>query len=201
MNTEPHPLLLFSLPDRTQRLASLLQREILIPCPGTVQLESLLLNLPGCDRDYISTRVETIFVNGNAVDSLAEPLAPGMTVALSAAMPGLAGAIFRKGGLHKSLRSRPSSTRTVNPDEGYVSIRLFNQVAADLAEPLLTRGVLMRGPALARFVRNRAGQLLKDGGAITLDSQPVTGNDAKQRPASFPQVLVRSTFISIPARS
>jgi hypothetical protein len=108
-------------------------------------------------------------------------------------MPGLAGAIFRKGGLHKSLRSRSSSTRTVNPDEGYVSIRLFNQVAADLAEPLLTRGVLMRGPALARVVRPRAGQLLKDGGSITLDSQPVTGNDAKQRLASLPQVLVRST--------
>jgi len=184
------PTLLFSLPDGTQRLASLLQREILIPCPRTVTLEALLLGLPGCDRDYISTRIETIFLNGNAVDSLATTLQPGMTVALSAAMPGLAGAIFRKGGLHASLRSQPVHTKTARPEDAYIIIKLFNQVAADLAAPLLGHGARMRGPSLARFIRNRAGQLLKDGGAITLDHQPVSGKDAEQLLTALPIVRV-----------
>jgi len=180
MNKGTIPLLHFSIPDKTKRLSSLLQRGILVPCPDPVGLEPLLMRLPGCDRDYSRTRIETIFVNGNAVDSLSETLLPGATVALSAAMPGLAGAIFRKGGMHGSLRSRPTAAGTIAPGGTYITIRLFNQVAADLAEPLLTTGVLMRGPALARFVRKRAGELTREGGAITLDRQPVSGSDSVQ---------------------
>jgi len=88
MSHQSPPTLHFSLPDGTKRLASLLQRGILIPCSGSTDLESLLLLLPGCDRDYIGSRIETIFVNGVAIDSLTTILHPGATVGLSAAMPG-----------------------------------------------------------------------------------------------------------------
>jgi len=188
------PTLRFSLPDGTKRLASLLQRGILVPCSRPINLEALLLDLPGCDRDYISRTIETIFVNGTAVDSLTVQLHPGATVGLSAAMPGLAGAIFRKGGPHAGLRSQPFATRNADPGEPYIMVRLFNQVAVDLAGPILGRGAIMRGAALARFVRNRASQLLAGGGTITLNNQPLTTTAAEDRLANMPMVLVQAVY-------
>jgi hypothetical protein len=192
MSHQSPPTLHFSLPDGTKRLASLLQRGILIPCSGSTDLESLLLLLPGCDRDYIGSRIETIFVNGVAIDSLTTILHPGATVGLSAAMPGLAGAIFRKGGMHASLRSRPISTRKTQPEAASITVRLFNQVAADLAGPILGRGAIMRGAALARFVRNRASQLLAGGGTMTLDGSPVSRNGADIRLAALPLIRIQA---------
>jgi hypothetical protein len=77
-------------------------------------------------------------------------------VALSGAMPGLAGAIFRKGGAYASFRSNvaaaPSSFREP-PFEGIVILKLFNQVAADLGPYFLKKGIRIKGSMLSDFFR------------------------------------------------
>ena len=71
----------------------------------------------GISESYLNERVQTIFLNGRAVDDLfGEVVGNNSTIALSAAMPGLAGAVFRKGGMLSSLRNPRAGT-----DPGCVS--------------------------------------------------------------------------------
>ncbi len=68
--TEPPTLILTVQAGTISRLAPLLQRGFLVPCPGQVTLYDFLPGLPGFDREYITSRIETIFINGCAADSL-----------------------------------------------------------------------------------------------------------------------------------
>lgn len=151
--TKKYPTLVIEIKvNRIKRLATLLQRGFLIPCSRPLSLYDLLSELPGFDHDYITSRIETIFINGSAGDSLDQILMPGNRVALSAAMPGLAGAIFRKGGMHASLRSKPVPASPHRTEKsGFITLKLFNTTAADMVEPLLKSGILIQGSVLARF--------------------------------------------------
>ncbi len=61
--------------------------------------------------------MQTIFINGSAADTLDRPLGTGRYPNLSAAMPGLAGAIFRREGpLRQPARSRTSSDECIGDD-------------------------------------------------------------------------------------
>ncbi len=161
MPTTPPPLLVLTVRTGTMsRLAPLLQSGFLVPCSGPVTLHDLLRSLPGFDREYITSRIETIFINGCAADSPEATLSAGDTVALSAAMPGLAGAIFRKGGLHASLRSRPARAQTKQTTtDDFITVKLFNMIATDTVEDILPRGILMKGSILARFFHRRQERL------------------------------------------
>ncbi|MCF6186152.1 MAG: hypothetical protein L3J49_01560 [Desulfobulbaceae bacterium] len=161
MPFQKQPTLILSVRGGTMaRLAPLLQRGFLVPCPGQVTLYDFLPGLPGFNREYITSRIETIFINGCAADSLETTLPVGSTVALSAAMPGLAGAIFRKGGLHASLRSQPARAQTkLTTTDGFITVKLFNTIATDTVEDILPRGILMKGPVLARFFHRQQERL------------------------------------------
>lgn len=143
----PHVLPLF---------ASLLQHGLLFPISKPIELATFLLSLPGFTPDYLEQTVQTIFVDGVAADSLDKELAGGSTVALSAAMPGLAGAIFRRHGMHGSLRSRPASVKHATSEHGgYVTLKLFNSIASDRVKDLLTRSILVHGQAFRTFAEPR----------------------------------------------
>ncbi len=192
--TQPYPIITLTVaPQQIKRLATLLQRGFLIPCPNPVSLETLLLGLPGFNREYIHNRIETIFINGSAADSLAYSLEPGSTVALSAAMPGLAGAIFRKGGPHAGLRTLPPPARSENHGRhAFVTLKLFNMVADDTVQPLLRQGILMKHATLARFFRNRAEQLQHILFAISINSTMIPLNKTVQLPDNEDTFLVRA---------
>jgi len=143
------------------KLATLLQRGFVLPVTGTVSIQELLAGLPGYSEEYIRERIQTIFVNGLAADDTARELAAGDTLALSAAMPGLAGAIFRRGGQHASLRTRPVAARRLGTAQaGYITLKLFNMIATETGRRLLEEGILIRGKILARFLRRQGGRIL-----------------------------------------
>ena len=180
-------------PKQIKRLATLLQRGFLIPCTNPIPLETVLLGLPGFSREYIHSRIETIFINGTASDSLAQSVGPGCTVALSAAMPGLAGAIFRKGGPHAALRTpAPTSLPGDQNRHQFLTLKLFNMVADDSVQPLLDQGILMRDTTLARFFKNRAEQLHHILSAITINRTPIPMDRPVQLPANQEIFLVRT---------
>jgi len=193
MDTLNHPTLVLHLqPDTDNRLATLLQRGFLIPCKGPVSLYDALSGLPGFDHDYIITRIETIFINGCAGDSLEQLLYPGDTVALSAAMPGLAGAIFRKGGPHAGLRSKPAVTQPPRvKTAGFITIKLFNMTATDTVKPLLARGILIKGATLARFFKARREQLQSLLTRIQLGKSSLSIDEAIQLAQSHPTLLLK----------
>ncbi len=194
MKTTPCPTItLIPAPKQIKRLATLLQRGFLIPCTDPIPLETVLFGLPGFTREYIHSRIETIFINGTATDSLAQLLVPGCTVALSAAMPGLAGAIFRKGGPHAALRTLPPAPRSEDHNRHeFLTLKLFNMVADDSVQPLLGQGILMRNTILARFFQNRAEQLQHILSAITINTTPIPLDTTIQLPDNQDIFLVRA---------
>ncbi len=152
-------LVLTAPPEHLAGFASLLQHGILFPVEQPIQIRTFLLALPGFSAEYIENTVQTIFVNGSAADSFQALLTAGSTLALSAAMPGLAGAIFRREGMHGSLRSQPtpgSSQRATEGEHGYLTLKLFNAIAQDRVTDLLSQGIVVTGSALCSFAQRQA---------------------------------------------
>ncbi len=123
-------------------------------------LRDLLCRQLAVASDYPEGRIQTIFLNGKAVDDPATTRVPaGSTIALSAAMPGIAGAMFRKHSPYAAMRtetSRPNpGARTEAPSPGRVTIKLFNAVQRELGPEMLRRGVRVPGKAIGDLLRGR----------------------------------------------
>ena len=147
--------------DAINKIATLLQRGFILPISNPVSITELLNSLPGFSNDYIRDRVQTIFVNGLAEDNTGRQLVAGDTLALSAAMPGLAGAIFRRGGQHASLRTRPvEAVKGQGDQSGRITLKLFNMIATETGSQLLQTGLLIRGEVLARFFARQGERIL-----------------------------------------
>jgi hypothetical protein len=104
-------------------------------------------------EDYLRDRVQTVFLNGKAVDDETSAIVEdGDRLALSAAMPGLAGATLRKGGFFSGFRSAISLQGTAGektrPAAAVITIKLFNMIAAEIGPLFLARGIGIKGRQL-----------------------------------------------------
>lgn len=121
-------------------------------------VEEMLFNQLGLDTDYFEHRLQTIFLDGKAVDNVkAAKVRQGATLALSAAMPGLAGAILRRNGVYAAMRHEITHENNMTKEtvkEGTVTLKLFNLVAGDLGPRFLKQGIWIKGKYLQRFFRN-----------------------------------------------
>jgi len=176
--------------------ASLLQHGMVFHIDRPVAIVPFLLDLPGFSAEYIEKVVQTIFIDGVAVDSLDRDLPPGSTLALSAAMPGLAGAIFRRQGLHGSLRS---STRekpaTASGQSGCLTVKLFNMIAADRVRDLLERGICVAGKSFATFAAHRE-PLFQPPAVLFLDDVPLNHGELLQAAAAHPFLAVQACLLT-----
>ncbi|MGB3210581.1 MAG: hypothetical protein WBB19_07760 [Desulforhopalus sp.] len=121
-------------------------------------LGKFLSDFPGFTADYLANTVQTIFLNGTAVDDLTLPLTGSNPVlALSAAMPGLAGAIFRKNSFHSALRTETNAVRSASMQQHCctVILKLFNSIARDRGQELLRAGVCIQSDSLGTFFIKR----------------------------------------------
>lgn len=176
--------------------ASLLQHGILYPVDRPVEIQPFLLSLPGFSADYIEKAVQTIFINGVAADSLDRCLSCGGTLALSAAMPGLAGAIFRRQGLHGCLRSQPpAKDDSTLPCSGYITLKLFNSVATDRVFDLMSQGILVEEKAFHDFVIRRES-LFQPPVRLSLADQSLHYAGLLPAIAQFPVLEVQTRVLS-----
>jgi hypothetical protein len=161
INALPVTLCLRTTKNAAPKTATLLQRGFVLPVTDTISIAELLMGLPGFNQEYIRDRIQTIFVNGLAEDNTSRELSAGDILALSAAMPGLAGAIFRRGGQHASLRTRPAELNPFESDQsGYITVKLFNMIATETGPQLLQTGILIKGKTLARFLDRQGERIL-----------------------------------------
>ena len=114
---------------------------------------------PGLATDYLKNRIQTIFLDGKAVDDPEKAIVKdGSTLALSAAMPGMVGSTFRKEGVFASMRSQISHVTdpSVHHDRQIeVKLKLFNLIAKELGPAFLQKGVIIEGEHFQDFaVRN-----------------------------------------------
>ena len=145
--------------DAPGAFALLLQEGVFVPSSRDVSVHDFLCSFLEVDGRYLDERVRTVFLNGLAMDGLdSATLAPGDRLALSGTLPGLAGAVLRRGGFYAGMRESVTfSPRQARPGQGdfLVTVRFFNVVGADLAGRILSRGVFLNAAALAEFLRGR----------------------------------------------
>jgi len=153
------PRLRMTVSDHTLPLfTTVLQSGIEVKTGHGETLANFLNNFPGFTAEYLADTVQTIFLNGTAVDDLSLPLTgQNPVLALSAAMPGLAGAIFRKNSFHSALRTETKKVHDSDASESSVTVtlKLFNSIAKDRGEALLKAGLCMRADHLAVFLNKR----------------------------------------------
>ena len=134
----------------------LLQEGFQVACVDSCSVrEFLCIQLELCG-DYTEKNIQTIFLNGRPVDDVDTAiLHESDRLALSAAMPGLVGATMRKRGFFAKMRHSIShdfnEEESAEENEGkqcFVTVKLFNLLARDLARDFLRRGI--RFP-MARF--------------------------------------------------
>ena len=145
------------VPGRIAGLVPIFQQGFLVEVPRGSTLKNVL-DAAGLPREYLERRVQTIFVDGSVIDDIDSGVNDGSIVALSAAMPGLAGAIFRKGSPLSGLRSRTDGEKDDGCRPGgakLVLIKLFNIVAEEMGPELLRKGVVLNRTELESFFHNR----------------------------------------------
>ncbi len=138
---------------------TLLQSGVEIKSSNSETMGHFLNRLPGFTMDYVSDTVQTIFLNGTAVDDLTTPLGSDDPVlAISAAMPGLAGAIFRRNSFHAALRTNTETLIEVGEEAEptLVTLKLFNSIALERGTELLEMGVTVKTTYLNAFLAKRA---------------------------------------------
>jgi hypothetical protein len=121
-------------------------------------------------------KIQSIMLDGKPVDDIRSALIhDGSTLALSAAMPGLVGATLRRGGAYSSFRSVITYHETGTacaPVEGWVGVKIFNLLMAELGPDLFRKGVLVSAADLLGLMIERAGEF-GQGCSAALDGKPI----------------------------
>ena len=140
-------------------------------------MKSLLCEQLGLDPEYIEKRIKTLFLNGKPVDDINSAIIRnGSTLALSAAMPGLVGAVLRSGGFFASMRSTIShreETAVERPQEGMVSLKLFNILLREIGPAFLGRGIWILGKDLQNFIEGKLDDFWTGCKKATVDGKEV----------------------------
>jgi len=162
-----------------------------------VSIRELLCRHLGIPEDYFNNRIQTIFLDGMPVDNVdAAWVENNSRLALSAAMPGLVGATFRKGGLYASLRSTISYSKTRNSGvggEGKITLKLFNMVARELGPEFLKKGVIIDGKTFQNFVSDNLEDLKTACSSIHLNDTKISATRLKELKWADREVLLQIT--------
>ena len=177
------------------RFFALLRKGFLVETPLPCNLETLLCERLRIPAEYVAQRVQTVFLNGRAVDDVpTATVAHGAVVTLSAAMPGLVGATLRKGGKLTNLRSNISHRSTAagrNAQRpGQVTVKLFNLICAELAPDFLGRGVLLPPDDFQDFLSDTWSETAADCSAARVDGQPLAAAGLPSAVPSGPAVAL-----------
>ena len=122
-----------------------------------VSVQELLCRQLGLSADYLDNRLQTIFLDGKAVDNVKTAvIRQDSALALSAAMPGLAGVTLRRGGAYATMRQKITHKKNANNEivqDGSIVLKLFNLVARDIGPMFLIQGIWISGKNLQDFFR------------------------------------------------
>ncbi|NNL78203.1 MAG: hypothetical protein HKO68_17880 [Desulfobacterales bacterium] len=144
-------------------LFSLLSAGFSVIVKAGCSINDLLSQEIGISQTYIDDRIQTIFLNGKAVDdSRSATLEEGAILALSAAMPGMVGSTFRKSGVFASMRSQISHVTdpSVNLDSQIeVKLKLFNLIAKELGPAIFQNGIFIDGKLFQNFLLHNSENL------------------------------------------
>lgn len=154
-------------------LNPLLRTGVDVAVPGPLSVRALLCTVLELAPEFVERRVATLFLNNHPVDDLdATQVRPGDTMALAAAMPGIAGITMRRNSPVKALRADISCSQTAADSQpgqaGAVTVKLFNFIALEAGPGLLSQGVVAPARRVAETLAGLGSGLL----AVELDGTP-----------------------------
>ena len=163
--------------DQIQRFFHLLQQGFMVKAKVGCTIKEMFCHQFGISPEYLEGRIQTIFLDGKAVDDAgAAMVRDGSALALSAAMPGLVGATFRKGGYLASFRSQITHAPDdlfAQRQDGNITIKIFNLLLQEMGPPFLSRGIIIRREVLGDFLRQQPTPFWAGIKTATLDGQAV----------------------------
>jgi len=140
-------------------------------------IKSLLCQQFGLSPEYLENRIQTIFLDGKPVDNVdSATVKQGSTVALSAALPGLAGATLRRGGYYAPMRSQISHREEAAPEphhEGMIFLKLFNLLLKELGPSFLKRGIWVKGKDLSDLFKRQPDDFWAECKRAKLDGEKI----------------------------
>lgn len=161
LTSEFPKIVLTAATDTTADFRPILEQGFWIQIEDSGTVQDVLCRQLGVAEDYLRDRVQTVFLNGKAVDDENTAVVnDGDRLALSASMPGLVGATMRKGGFFSGLRANISHRKPAeapgSKSGAVITIKLFNMIALEIGALFLARGIGIRGRQLTGL-RDRLG--------------------------------------------
>lgn len=187
------PTLFLSCPDDILlRLVTVLQSGFFRSTAEGESILSFLMSIEGFSEKYIVDEVQTIFFNGDALDDMEATITGEKAViALSAAMPGLAGAILRKGSPVGALKkSRTDASEISGGSYVDVQVKLFNTVALDRGPELFTHGIRLKTIELLSFLDIRPS-IVTALGNLVFDGHTIHASELKNSISTHPEIFIQ----------
>ena len=161
----------------------ILQKGFMVRARVGCSIEDFLCQQQNISPKYIAQRIGTIFLDGQPVDDIAAAqIEDGCTIALSGAMPGLVGAVMRRGSPYASFRDSITYSKAnpgSQPEEGRVRLKLFNIVMNDLGPRFLKNGVFLNSSDLTELLANQPDEFGKGCKKIMLNEKGITFDSLK----------------------
>ncbi len=143
------------------RLAGLVQEGFALYGLEGQSIRDFMRSSLGMADAYIEGAVSTVFLDYKPVDDLdSAVISPGCLVSLSAAMPGLVGAVMRRNSPYASFREGISHDGQMDEEVAaaarpcLVRVKLFNSIMREHGPCLLQSGILVEASRLATLLGN-----------------------------------------------
>ena len=181
--------------DRFPLFFGLLRSGFIVDLTVGCSLEHMLCDQLEIAPDYLRDRAQTVFLNSSPVDDLASASVPdGAVISLSAAMPGLNGAVMRRGGplseMRRSISHAPDQVDSqLSP--GRITLKLFNLVAKELGSHFLTRGVVVSSRALGELLMQQPRSFWQSVKSAAIDGSPCEADQLLVHEWPEQEVLLR----------
>ena len=161
--------------------ARLFSKGVIVPSEVGCSIESLLCRQFGIEEAYLEQRIQTIFLNGKPVDDYQNiPITNGDILALSAAMPGLAGATLRRGGFYAAMRGAITHQHDMDEtvaSQGRVILKLFNLLVPEIGPKLLNYGIQIDAAAFHELRKDYRNSIQRGCQQVTWDGKPLSLDD------------------------
>ena len=159
------------------RFLKLLEQGFFVKAQAGCSIKDLLCEQLHIEEEYLDKRIQTLFLNGKAVDNVETAyLQDDATLALSAAMPGLVGATFRKGGAYAAMRNTISHDAGISikgTGEARTKLKLFNMVLKELGPIFLANGVWVSKDKFNEFLARYLTEIKAACSLFQLDGENV----------------------------
>ena len=178
--------------DKIHFFYSFLRHGFIVETPVGCSVKTMLNNSLGMDDNYVEDRIKTVFLDAKPVDDIETAcINDGSVLALSGAMPGLAGATLRRGGqlaLFRGSISCRSDGKNASSQEGFVFVKFFNLLVKDLGPIFLKHGILIKKNQLEDFFSTRPADFWSSLKAAYLNRQKINLDTWSE--IKFPDLLL-----------